>query len=101
MNSAHKKNILVISPPYRLSQASFPLGLMYIASSLQRAGHHVEVIDMDAVNLPEALYLNELKTRNYDYLCIGGMITAWNFVFFTCQAVKQINPNIKIIVGGG
>ncbi len=95
------KSILIVSPPYRLNQTAFALGLMYIAAVLQKAGHHVEVIDMDAINLPMDDYVQELKERHYDYFCTGGMITAWNFIKFTCDLVKQIKPEAKVIVGGG
>lgn len=99
--SDSQKRILVVSPPYRLSQAGFPLGLMYIAAVLQRAGHHVEVIDMDVLNLPMDEYIRELKNREYDYFCTGGMITAWNFITVSCDMVKKVKPRAKIIVGGG
>lgn len=96
-----KKRVLIVSPPYRLSQVGFPLGLMYIAAVLQQAGHHVEVIDMDVLNLPEEDYLRELSERQYDYFCIGGMITAWNFIVYSCVAVKRFKPHVKVVVGGG
>lgn len=95
------KRILIVAPPYRLSQVGFPLGLMYIAAVLERAGHDVQVIDMDVLNLSPQDYYNELKDREYDYFCTGGMITAWNFIRFSCDLVKQIKPEIKVIVGGG
>ncbi len=95
------KRVLIVAPPYRLSQTAFALGLMWIAAVLERAGHHVEVIDMDAYNLPMDDFMKELRERNYDYLCTGGMITAWNFLKFTCDLVKQIKPQVKVIVGGG
>lgn len=99
-NSSHKR-ILMVAPPYRLSQTTFSLGLMWIAAVLQRAGHHVEVIDMDAFNLPFDEYTQELKDRNYDYLLTGGMITAWNFIRFTADFVKKTKPHVKVVVGGG
>ena len=95
------KRILVVAPPYRLSQTAFALGLMWIAAVLQKAGHRVEVIDMDAYNLPMDNFVKELRERKYDYLCTGGMITAWNFLKFTCDLVKQIKPEVKVIIGGG
>lgn len=96
-----RTKILVIAPPYRLSQTSFPLGLMYIAAVLQNAGHCVEVLDMDVLNLDVCDYARELRERHYDYVCIGGMITAWNFAMSTCDMVSDLKPNAKIIVGGG
>ncbi|MBI3307197.1 MAG: radical SAM protein [Candidatus Omnitrophica bacterium] len=99
--SDSRKRILVIAPPYRLNQTAYALGLMYIAAVLERAGHYVEVIDMDVRNLPMDDYIRELKTRNYDYVCTGGMITAWNFLVFTVNLVKELRPRVKVIVGGG
>lgn len=101
LSSPSRKKILIVAPPYRLSQIAYALGLMYIAAVLDRAGHQVEVIDMDAANLPMDEYVKEIKDRDYDYFCTGGMITAWNFIAFSCQLVKQMKPNVKIVVGGG
>lgn len=98
---SNPKRILIVSPPYRLSQSGFPLGLMYIAATLEKAGHHVEVIDMDVINLPIDDYIKELKERDYDYFCAGGMITCWNFLALSCNLVKQFKPHAKAIIGGG
>lgn len=99
--SSSSKRVLIVSPPYRLNQTAYALGLMYIAAVLDKAGHHVEVIDMDVLNLSTEDYVRELQSRRYDYLCTGGMITAWNFLMFTCNLVKEIKPDVKVIVGGG
>ena len=96
-----KPRVLMVAPPYRLSPGNFPLWLMYIAASLERAGFSVEVIDMDVLNLPQEDYVRELKERNYDYFCTGGMITAWNFIKFSVEVVKQLKPHVKVVVGGG
>ncbi|MDD5085018.1 MAG: radical SAM protein [Candidatus Omnitrophica bacterium] len=101
MISSRSKKILIVSPPYRISQSTFPLGPMYIAAVLRKAGHGVEIIDMDVLNLSEEDYCRRLQEAEYDYLCTGGMITAWNFIVFTCEAVRAIRPDAKIIVGGG
>lgn len=100
-HNSRAKRILIVAPPYRLSQVGFPLGLMYIAAVLERAGHHVQTIDMDVENLCVDDYIRELKTREYDYFCTGGMITAWNFIVFSCNYVKKIKQDVKIVVGGG
>ncbi|OGW85606.1 MAG: hypothetical protein A3A81_01355 [Omnitrophica bacterium RIFCSPLOWO2_01_FULL_45_10b] len=100
-HSSRAKRILVVSPPYRLSQVGFPLGLMYIGAILERAGHQVEVIDMDVENLSMDDYVQELNVREYDYFLTGGMITCWNFVVFSCNYIKKIKPDVKIVAGGG
>lgn len=96
-----KRKILIVAPPYRLSQTAFPLGLMWIAAVLQKAGHEVGVIDMDAYNLTRENLAKELREREYDYFLTGGMITAWNFLRFVCDYVKSIKPDAKVVVGGG
>ena len=73
-----RKRVLIVAPPYRLSQNGFPLGLMYIAASLQKAGHQVEAIDMDLLNLPMDDYIRELRDRDYDYFCTGGELKTLN-----------------------
>lgn len=96
-----KPRILIVSPPYRLSQASMPLGLAYITAVFLQKGHPVEVIDMDVCNYTMEEYTRCLREKKYDVLCTGGMITAWNFFKFTCEYVKQIKPHVKVVVGGG
>ena len=100
-SSDSRKKVLVVAPPYRLSQNGFPLGLMYVAASLQRAGHHVQAIDMDLLNLPMDDYIRELRNRDYDYFCIGGMITAWNFIVFPAILSNRSNPGRKLLSGAG
>lgn len=96
-----KPRVLLISPPYRLTAESMPLGPMYIAAVLEKAGCVIEVIDMDVRNLPPAQYLREIQDRNFDYFFIGGMISAWNFIVYSINAVKALKPSAKVIVGGG
>jgi len=99
--SESKRKFLVVAPPYRLSQASFPMGLMYVSAVIQSKGHQVEVIDMDSTNLSVEALVQELRNRDYDFLCTGGMITAWNFIRFLVECVKEMKPHVKVIVGGG
>ncbi|MFZ5803181.1 MAG: B12-binding domain-containing radical SAM protein [Candidatus Omnitrophota bacterium] len=95
------RRVLIVAPPYRLSPTIFPLGLMYIAAVLQKAGHQVDLIDMDVINLSEAEFTKQLRERDYDYLCTGGMITTWNFLRFACDYAKTVKPQATVIVGGG
>jgi len=73
------------------------IGLAYLAATLHKAGHKVEVID---------LYFSDNKEQdeffNKDFGLIG--ITCTSFSFVTClqtaQAIKRLNPNQIIVVGG-
>lgn len=100
MNGSRLK-ILIVSPPYRLSAVCLPLGLAYIAAVVRKAGYPVEVIDMDVKNHSPEEFKRILQGKQYDVLCLGGMITAWNFFKFTCDYVKKIKPAVKVVIGGG
>jgi anaerobic magnesium-protoporphyrin IX monomethyl ester cyclase len=112
--------VLLINPPqifYPGSDApagNLPLGLMYIASVLDKAGYKVEILDafmtnsvfkkikdMLEVGMPYARIRKEIQRRNPDIVGIANP--------FTCQTdnavkvanlVKEVNPAIVTVVGG-
>jgi radical SAM superfamily enzyme YgiQ (UPF0313 family) len=77
-----------------------PLGLMYVAASLEQAGHEVQMLDN---------YLLQQSTEEVQRLVlklqptIVGM-TCGSATYRKCvetsKAIKQVTPNCKIIVGG-
>lgn len=112
--------VLLINPPqvfYPGSDApagNLPLGLMYIAAVLDKAGYKVEILDAfmtDAVfrkvndtlevGMPYAKIREEIQRRKPDIVGIANP--------FTCQtdnaikvanAVKEVDPAILTVVGG-
>ncbi|MFH0984002.1 MAG: radical SAM protein [Candidatus Omnitrophota bacterium] len=100
-SGSSRLKVLIVSPPYRLSAVCLPLGLAYIAAVVRKAGYPVEVIDMDVKNHSPEEFKRILQEKHFDVLCLGGMITAWNFFKFTCDHVKRIKPGVKVVIGGG
>src|SRR3989304_5064986 len=112
--------VLLINPPqifYPGSDApagTLPLGLMNIASVLEKAGFKVEILDAFMrgssflkvgdemeVGMPRAKIKEEIRRRKPDIVGIANP--------FTCQAenairvadvVKEVDPNILTVVGG-
>jgi anaerobic magnesium-protoporphyrin IX monomethyl ester cyclase len=112
--------VLLINPPQSFYPGSdapagnLPLGLMYIAAVLDKAGHKVEILDAfmtDAVflkvkdtlevGMPYARIREEIQRRKPDIVGIANP--------FTCQTdnavkvanlVKDVNPAILTVVGG-
>ena len=112
--------VLLINPPqvfYPSSDApagNLPLGLMYIAAVLDKAGYKVEILDAfmaDAVfrkvndalevGMPYAKIREEIQRRKPDIVGIANP--------FTCQTdnaikvanvVKEVDPAILTVVGG-
>jgi anaerobic magnesium-protoporphyrin IX monomethyl ester cyclase len=112
--------VLLINPPQFFYPGSdppagnLPLGLMYIAAVLDRAGYKAEILDAfmkDSsflkvgdtleVGMPYGKIREEIRRRKPDIVGIASP--------FTCQAenairvgniVKEVDPNILTVVGG-
>jgi anaerobic magnesium-protoporphyrin IX monomethyl ester cyclase len=112
--------VLLINPPQLFYPGSdppagnLPLGLMYIAAVLDRAGYKAEILDAfmtDSsflkvgdtleVGMPYGKIREEIRRRKPDIVGIASP--------FTCQAenairvgniVKDVDPNILTVVGG-
>jgi anaerobic magnesium-protoporphyrin IX monomethyl ester cyclase len=111
--------VLLINPPQAFYPGSeqpagnLPIGLMYIAAVLQRAGVTVEILDafMEAtfqkngetitVGMPFEQIKQEVQNRKPDIVGISGP--------FTCQIensiivsklTKEVNPDILTVMGG-
>ncbi|HEX9861933.1 MAG TPA: cobalamin B12-binding domain-containing protein, partial [Candidatus Bathyarchaeia archaeon] len=112
--------VLLINPPqifYPGSDApagNLPLGLMYIAAVLDKAGYKVEILDafmtdasfrkvgdMLEVGMPYGRIREEIQRRKPDIVGIANP--------FTCQTdnavkvaniVKEVDPAILTVVGG-
>ncbi len=84
----------------KVGPKSEPLSLLYIATYLNKHGHHAEVVDCEA----EGLSLQELEARiqmnNYDVVGVAMLTAMYSQSVIVCNFVKKINPNIKVIVGG-
>jgi anaerobic magnesium-protoporphyrin IX monomethyl ester cyclase len=111
--------VLLINPPQTFYPGSeqpagnLPIGLMYLAAVLKKAGYQVEILDAfihatyqkngetTIVGLPLEEIKQEVAARKPDIVGISGP--------FTCQIenslkvsslVKEINPNIWVVIGG-
>jgi magnesium-protoporphyrin IX monomethyl ester (oxidative) cyclase len=112
--------VLLVNPPQTFYPGSdapagnLPLGLMYIAAVLDKAGYKAEILDafmFDSsflkvgdtieVGMPYGRIREEIRRRKPDIVGIANP--------FTCQAehairvgniVKEVDPNILTVVGG-
>lgn len=112
--------VLLINPPQTaFSDATFvwsglPLGLLYIAAVLDRAGYQVEILDTLLGNFPprgqgEAIQYGmpwekirtEVMQRKPDLVGIGNPYTVQlQNAVHTAHLVKEVNSKIPVIVGG-
>ena len=84
----------------KVGPKSEPLSLLYIATYLNKYGHHAEVVDCEA----EGISLDELEARvqqeNYDVVGVAMLTAMYSQSVAVCTMVKRVNPAIKVVVGG-
>ena len=94
-------NILLINISLRFESEVklFPVGLGYIATSINKAGFNLDVLDIDAHRFTHAEILTHIAKKKYDVVCMGCIVTGYKIVKELSWEIKRIHPNVKIIVG--
>ena len=106
--------ILLINPPFEYTIQSCqpkileegldflpPLGIMYIAAYLEKeTNHQVEILDTQVEQLNYEQIKEEIKKSNPDIVGITVMTFTLIDVIKTAKIAKEVNPDIKIILGG-
>ena len=78
-----------------------PLGLMYLAGYLEKfTNHQVKILDCSVEKLNYQGLKNRIKQENPDVVGITTLTFTLIDVIKTIKIVKQINRNIKVILGG-
>lgn len=105
----------MLTPPYKkdkifrksmkhLGAILPPLGVAYIAGTLERDGHNVKIIDGTAestiLNYTFGDLKNDIKSFQPEVIGIGANIPQLSEVQTTLRLIKEINPNIITIIGG-
>jgi len=121
--AAHARSLHVqlVHPPQRIAPTNIvssiaipPLGLAYLAASLEQAGHTVSVVDAIGEGLDNVYDHNGFVVRGLDFDAIvrrihpdadvigmGIMFScAWPVVRDLVKAIKQRFPNKLLILGG-
>lgn len=94
--------ILLINPAIR-SWAKpnwVPLGLAYIAGSLIRDAHEVDVLDLNACREELDLKLPGRSLSSYDLIGITGLLTSLQNIRGLVKECRQLNPTAQIVLGG-
>lgn len=95
--------ILLINSPIResLPPTNIPYGLSLIAAVLDRAGHEVVLLDVNAFRLSMDEILEEVKGNDYDLIGLSGLVTTYKFQKKLIPLLRNIFPEACIISGGG
>lgn len=79
----------------------FPLGLPYISSALKKLGFEVDCLNLNYFENPDEYLLSRISEGKYSILATTGLSAEFVSVRQMIQRVKQANPNIVIVLGGG
>jgi len=96
----YNMNILLINPLLtQRKPTSHNIGLSYIGAVLLKAGYEVELYDLEAFKYSEEEVKNKLRSTDADIICIGTLVTGFNYIRWLCAEIKNIKPDLPIILG--
>jgi len=75
-----------------------PLGLCYIAASLEQAGHDVDILDMNSHRVSDRAMLQGIEDS--PIVGIGGLVTEYAEVVRLVKVIKDTDENKIVILGG-
>lgn len=112
--------VLLVNPPQSfypgsdLPAGNLPLGLLYIAAVLEKAGHNVSILDafmssptiwtsgeINIIGMSPRQIREEVKRQNPEIVGISNPFTSQvENAIRVCDIAKNVNPHISIVVGG-
>lgn len=101
MNTLSKKDILLISPSYNdtiVNNAHLPVGLSYVAQSIENNGYTYDICDLNVQPIDTAWKF--LKNTTYKYIGIGMMSYYADKTYALVLEIKNKYPHLIVILGG-
>ncbi|MBI2118364.1 MAG: cobalamin B12-binding domain-containing protein [Elusimicrobia bacterium] len=77
-----------------------PLGLLYLAAVLEKAGHEVHIIDSPVENMDLEQVIGRINSLQPNFMGVSSITSLAEKTKSLCQEVRKQFPNIKIFVGG-
>lgn len=89
-----------LNSPWGLPMRLPPLGLAYVAASLEKAGFQVEMLDNYVLNKPIDEIKQTVRRLNPEIVGITCSSATYNQCVETAKVVKEALPSCKVVVGG-
>lgn len=77
-----------------------PLGMMYIASYLQKSNYNVKIVDMAVDFFDKETFVNMLKSENPKIVGLSSFVESWSAIKMITKVIKATIPNAIITAGG-
>ncbi|MDD5196384.1 MAG: radical SAM protein [Candidatus Omnitrophica bacterium] len=96
--------VILINPPFGFSSnpeltVSYPLGLMYIASLLEKKGVKVKIIDF--INNRDTRFIeNTIKNNKADIFGISVLTSNRYEAFKIVKIIRKLHKQSKVVLGG-
>lgn len=94
--------VLLINPPIRewSRPNMFPEGLGFIAAALRKAGHDVEILDLNALRISWQEAERRISDAQFDLAGTGGIVTVYRHIKWIIETLKRYHPDKPVMVGG-
>jgi anaerobic magnesium-protoporphyrin IX monomethyl ester cyclase len=89
-----------LNSPWGLPMRLPPIGLAYVAASLEKAGFQVEMLDNYVLNKPIDEIKQTIRRLNPEIVGITCSSATYNQCVETAKVVKETLPSCKVVVGG-
>lgn len=102
-------DVVLVNPPWRMQSGNFwqrvracypPLGLLYLASTLEKDGRSVRILDSHAENLTEEQIAAIVKRDNPRVVGITATTVTANGAGQVATAIKRVLPDCTLVAGG-
>lgn len=102
---ARKQRVLLATPPYHCGMVEsagvwMPLGLAYLASSLERAGHESEIYDAMSLFHDEEQVRARLERSMPDVVAVTAYTATIGAASAVLRIAKESVPGVVTVVGG-
>ncbi len=88
------------SGPWIHGRKYVPIGLVYVAATLEKNGFQVKIIDNYLLGKPIDEIKTEIKNLNPTIVGITCSSVTYSQCIQTAKAVKEVLPSCKVVVGG-
>ncbi len=104
-------NVTLVQPPLTLEERygikskksggeTIPLGIAYLASVARAAGHLVNIIDAEILNLNTALTVEKIMAENPAVVGFTAVTISVDKAAMIAREIKRIKPDIITLIGG-
>lgn len=98
-----KTHIVLVNPPYppeAMQSIFLPLGIGYLASTLEQNGYNVDVLDCQTMSSTQKNFEDKLKKLNPDIIGVTSATVTYLPALDVLKSARTASPNAITIMGG-